>query len=235
MAEEAKKKPDAAPAAGGHGDKGGDKKDGAKEAAGGGLMSKTPVLLGVAMLLQAVVLFAGFKFLGGSPKPATAADLVTEEHPADDADAAAAEGGGHDAAPAAAEHDAKPAKSGDHGAPAEKDAAPKIDPKKPVEVTVVDFKAANRLSGRMVLYDVAIVAGTKGKYKDKVSSTIKDREGLIKDRVRTIIANCEPEKLAEPGLETLRRMVKYQLDEILGEGIIDEVFVPRCIPFRTDY
>jgi len=61
---------------------------------------------------------------------------------------------------------------------------------------------------------------------------------LIKDRIRTIIAQSDPEKLgggSEPGLETLRRQVKYQLDEIVGEKIVDEVLVPRCIPFRTDY
>jgi flagellar basal body-associated protein FliL len=78
----------------------------------------------------------------------------------------------------------------------------------------------------------------KGAQKEKVEATIKEREGLIKDRIRTIIAQSDPEKLgggSEPGLETLRRQVKYQLDEIIGEGIIDEVLVPRCIPFRTDY
>jgi flagellar basal body-associated protein FliL len=61
---------------------------------------------------------------------------------------------------------------------------------------------------------------------------------LIQDRVRTIMAQSDPEKLgggSEPGLETLRRQVKYQLDEIIGEGMIEEVLVPRCIPFRTDY
>jgi flagellar basal body-associated protein FliL len=61
---------------------------------------------------------------------------------------------------------------------------------------------------------------------------------LIQDRIRTIIAQSDPEKLSggsEPGLETLRRQVKYQLDEIIGDGMIDEVLVPRCIPFRTDY
>ena len=61
---------------------------------------------------------------------------------------------------------------------------------------------------------------------------------MITDRVRTIIAQSDPEKLgggSEPGLETLRRQVKYQLDEIVGEGVVEEVLVPRCIPFRTDY
>ena len=71
-----------------------------------------------------------------------------------------------------------------------------------------------------------------------VKKTFESRKALITDRVRTIVAQSDPEKLgggSEPGLETLRRQVKYQLDEIVGEGVIEEVLVPRCIPFRTDY
>jgi len=67
---------------------------------------------------------------------------------------------------------------------------------------------------------------------------ITDRDALIKDRLRTIIAESDPDKLgggSEPGLETLRRQIKFQLDEIVGDGMIDEVLVPRCMPFRTDY
>ena len=48
----------------------------------------------------------------------------------------------------------------------------------------------------------------------------------------------DPEKLgggSEPGLETLRRQVKSQLEIIIGDGMIDEVLVPRCIPFRADF
>src|SRR3954468_633148 len=70
MSDKAEKKPEAAaPAAA-------EKKD-AKKA--GGLLAKTPVLLGIVMVLEAVVLFAGFKFLGGGPKPASAVDLAQEE------------------------------------------------------------------------------------------------------------------------------------------------------------
>jgi flagellar basal body-associated protein FliL len=85
---------------------------------------------------------------------------------------------------------------------------------------------------------VSIFARTRGEYCQRVTDTIKANEALIKDRIRTIIAQSDPEKLgggSEPGLETLRRQVKHQLDEIIGEGMIDEVLVPKCIPFRTDY
>jgi flagellar basal body-associated protein FliL len=202
MSEKADAKPAAAaPAA----DKGHGKEEaGAKPKGGGGLMSKTPVLLGGVMLIEAIVLIGGFKFIGGGPKQAVAVEL-------------AAEG------------------SGEKGADGKTVAV--VDNKAPVELLLVDFRAPNKTSGRTFLYDVNIVVTTKTATGDKVKDLISAHDALIKDRVRTIIAELDPEKLgggSEPGLETLRRQVKYQLDQILGDGLIDDVLVPRCIPFRTD-
>ena len=217
MAEKAEKKPDAAapataPAAASGGDAHGkgDKKKGGV----GGLLSKTPVLLGGVMLIEAAVLFAGFKMLGGStPKMAPGAEL---------ADGKGEEGGG--------DH-------GDgHGGGGGK--SKKGEKRKTVELSVLDFKAPNKASGRTFLFEVSIYVTARSENEEKVKAAIKDREALIKDRVRTIIAQADPEKLvgsSEPGLETLRRQEKYQLDMIVGDGLIDEVLVPRCIPIRTDF
>jgi len=198
MAEKPEKKPETPPA--GATD---------KAPAKGGLLGKTPVLLGTVMLLEAAVLFAGFKMLGGGgPSTAAGAELSTSE--GDD------HGDGHG--------------GGKGGKPTDK--------KKPIELLVLDFKAPNKASGRTFLYDVAIYVVTKADHEKQVKDTLKEREALIKDRIRTIIAQSDPEKLtggSEPGLETLRRQVKYQLDIILGEGVIEEVLVPKCIPFRADF
>jgi flagellar basal body-associated protein FliL len=200
MSEKPDKKPDAAA------------KDGAKkepaaaEKKGGGLLTKLPVLLGGVMVIEAVVLFAGFKFLGIAAKPAQGAEIAT--------DGAAKDGKGDKA---------------DGAAPA--------DDKKTVELPVVDFRAPNKQSGRMFIYDVSIFAVVKAASADQVKQMITDRDALIKDRLRTIIAESDPDKLgggSEPGLETLRRQIKFQLDEIVGDGMIDEVLVPRCMPFRTE-
>lgn len=197
MADRAEKKPDNLPV---------EKKDpAAKPAAGGGLLSKTPVLLGGVMIIEAAVLFAGFKFLGSGPAPAAAsADLAPDAHSGDE-----------------------------HGT-----ASGSVDPKKVVELQLLEFRAPNKLGGRTFLYDVSIYVVAKSQHEASVKAIIEARKALITDRIRTIIAQSDPEKLgggSEPGLETLRRQVKYQLDEIIGEGMIDEVLVPRCIPFRTDY
>jgi len=213
MAEKADKKLDAAATAAA-----GDKKDSKHaKAAGGGaaaMLTKMPVMMGGVMLIEAVVLFAGFKFLGAGAPPADAAATAHLDDGGDHGDSDHGDGHGGDGK-----------------------SAP-VDKKKTVEINVLDFKAPNKLSGRTFLYDVSIYLVTKNEHAESVRQTIKDREALIKDRVRTIIAQSDPEKLgggSEPGLETLRRQVKYQLDEIIGEEMISEVLVPRCIPFRTDY
>lgn len=215
MADKAEKKAEAAPAATAGGAAAAPAAGEKKEAAGGkagGLLTKLPVLMGGVMIIEAAVLFAGFKFLGaGAPRAAEGAELIE------------AEGEGH-------------GEEGGHGEGGEGGAA--IDPKKSVEVSVLEFKAPNKLSGRAFLYDVSIYARTSGEHAQRVTDTIKANEALIKDRIRTIIAQSDPEKLGggtEPGLETLRRQVKHQLDEIIGEEMIDEVLVPKCIPFRTDF
>ena len=172
------------------------------------LLSKTPVMLGGVMIIEFVILVAGFKIIaGGQPKQANGADLVQPGAPAE----------------------------GKEGA---KGSASTEDKNKSVEIELVSFKALNKLSGHSFLYDVSIFVTVKPEVEQRVTDAIKERDALIKDRVRTIIAEMDPEKLgggAEPGLETLRRQVKFQLDEMLGEGLVDEVLVPRCIPFRTDY
>ncbi len=196
MAEKADKKPEAAaPSAG-------------EKAGKGGLLAKTPVLLGAVMVLEAVVLLAGFKLLGGGPRHAAGADLVTADGDPHGAGKGEGKGKGGDRKP------------------------------KSIELNVLDFKAPNKVNGRTFLYDVSIFVVCRSEHEKQVKDTLKEREALIKDRVRTIIAQSDPEKLvggSEPGLETLRRQVKYQLDAVIGEGMIEEVLVPKCIPFRTDY
>jgi flagellar basal body-associated protein FliL len=206
MADKAEKKSEA-PAKDSHDKKGeGDKK---AAAAAGGLMTKMPVLLGGVMLIEAIVLFAGFKFLGASARPAQGAEVVGLDPAKGDKDAKGADG-----------------------------AAAPDSSKKTAELQVVDFRAPNRQSGRLFVYDVSIFAVVKAEDADRIKQMITDKEALIKDRVRTIIAQADPDKLgggSEPGLETLRRQIKYQLDEIVGDGLVDEVLVPRCMPFRADY
>src|SRR5689334_15780231 len=48
---------------------------------GAGMLGKTPIVLGSVMVLEAAVLFAGFKFLGGgAAHPVAGAEIADVEH-----------------------------------------------------------------------------------------------------------------------------------------------------------
>ena len=167
------------------------------------LLTKMPVLIGGVMVVEAAVLFVGFKMLAGGPAEADA----------------------HGVPDAHGEHDP-------HGAGGIAE-APAF-----AEVPVDSFRAPNRLNGRTYLYDVEISVRVAGDVQEKVAGKLAASKSLVRDRMNRIVASIDPQKLngaAEPGLETLRRQVKYQLDLIVGDGLIEEVLVPRCIPYRTDY
>src|SRR5215204_4834275 len=129
---------------------------------GGALLKSTPMLLGVVMLVEALVLFAGFKMFSGSPRSAQASDVAGDEE--------GAQGNGH-------------------GGPI------KADKKKLVELNVLEFKAPNKQSGRLFLYDVSVFVTVKTEFKERVEAALKDRAATIRDRARTIISQCDPEKL----------------------------------------
>jgi len=105
---------------------------------------------------------------------------------------------------------------------------------KDVELKLIDAKLPNALGGRLYLYDLQVVATTAEKNKTKVSELFTEKEAQIKDRIRTIIASSDPKALSEPGLETLRRQIAYQLEQDLGKDLIKEVFLPKCTPIRAE-
>lgn len=175
-----------------------------------GLLMKTPVLVGGAMVLEAAALFIGFKMLGGGPDDSAAALQAELEHGAVQYDSHG------DPIPASASH-------GDLAGE--------------TMLSIAEVRAHNTKSGRDYIFDVTFYAMVDKVGAEATQSQIKEFQPLIQDRARTIIADLDPAKLSgsEPGLETLRRKMQHELDQILGEHAVKSVVVPRCVPFRIDF
>ena len=107
---------------------------------------------------------------------------------------------------------------------------------KDVEIQLLDTHLPNRLhsSGCLYIYDLQVVTTTEEKNKKTLTDLIAERKASIHDRIRTIIASADPKALGEPGLETLRRQIQYQLEEAVGKELIKEVLIPKCTPMRGD-
>jgi flagellar basal body-associated protein FliL len=102
------------------------------------------------------------------------------------------------------------------------------------EVKLIDAKLPNAQSGKLWLYDMQVVAKVSEKNKEKVTALFTERESEIRDRIRTIVASSDFKSLAEPGLETLRRQVAYQLEQDIGKDLVKEVLIPKCTPIRAE-
>ena len=192
------------------------------------MVKKTPVLIGGVMVIEALVLFVGFKMLAGGPSSAHGAELA--EPAAVHGEEAAPADEGHAEAPA---HGEESAGHGEESTPA----AP-ANPNDIDVVPLVEMRGTKRSDGRTYLFQIKLAALTTNKNSRKVEAFVKARSPLIQDRVRTIVAEIDGEKLrgeTEPGLETFRRQVEFRLNELLGEKIVDEVLVQDCVLHRVDF
>jgi flagellar basal body-associated protein FliL len=113
--------------------------------------------------------------------------------------------------------------------------APAHVEEKDVEIKLIDGKFPNSVGGRLNIVDLQVVATTPEKNKQKFTEAFTEREAQVKDRIRTIVASSDPKALAEPGLETLRRQIAYQLEQDLGKDMVKEVFIPQCTSRRVEY
>ena len=101
---------------------------------------------------------------------------------------------------------------------------------KDAEVKLFEAKSLpNIQSGRLFLYQFQAVAKVKETNKEKVTAAFAEKDFEIRDQMRTIIASSTPEALNEPGLETLRRQVLYQLEQDIGKDLIKEILIPVCM------
>ncbi|MEM6315661.1 MAG: flagellar basal body-associated FliL family protein [Planctomycetota bacterium] len=176
-----------------------------------GMLMKTPVLVGGAMVLEAIALFIGFKMIGGGPDESAAALQAELEH-------------------GEVQYDS-------HGDPIPVDDHGAGDLHGETMLSIAEVRAHNTKSGRDYLYDVTFYAMVDKAESETIQTQITEFQPLIQDRARTIIADMDPAKLsgAEPGLETLRRKMQHEMDEILGKGSVKSIVVPRCVPFRIDF
>jgi len=109
--------------------------------------------------------------------------------------------------------------------------APKETVEKDAEVKVLDVRRLpNNQTGKLVSYDLQIVLKVAEKNKTKVTDLLAEREAEIRDQVRTIIASSDPQSMAEPGLETLKRQLSHQIELDIGKELIKEVLIPTLIP-----
>ena len=102
-----------------------------------------------------------------------------------------------------------------------------------VELELAQFRAVNFQTGATIFYDLKIHLKVDVANKELVSSLVGKHEATLRDRLRTIVAEAEPRSFAETRLTTLKTKVMAMLDTVIGEGMVQEVLILDCTPFRA--
>lgn len=104
-----------------------------------------------------------------------------------------------------------------------------------VEIALPEVNAFNKRQGKLMLYNLEMAIRVNKDNKEAVERILAARQATILDRLNTVIRSAESKYLSEPGLETLRRQFKQELNRILGEhDLVLELLVRRFFQSPVD-
>ena len=63
---------------------------------------------------------------------------------------------------------------------------------------------------------------------EKVTLLVEKHRSEIRDRIRTIIASANPADLTDPKLEVVKRIIKNEVGNIIGQEYLQEILLPKC-------
>jgi flagellar basal body-associated protein FliL len=102
------------------------------------------------------------------------------------------------------------------------------------EIVVAETDAFNDRSGRLHMYHIQVTAVVRAAAAERLEKLVEQRSGTIRDRINTVIRGADPKHLNEPGLETLRRQIQFELNKIVGnDSLILELLIPELLQSRT--
>ena len=108
-----------------------------------------------------------------------------------------------------------------------------LDSHEEVELCSVD--AFNRKEGRLYVYSISLSALVASEDVPMVKRFVKARSASINDRVQVVIRSADPKHLNDPSLETIKRQIVFELNNLLGgEDIIQDVLISRMLQSRTN-
>lgn len=104
------------------------------------------------------------------------------------------------------------------------------------ELELAHVRVQNDQGNRTILYSVTVTVRIHHDNEKMVNDFMKNRCATINDVISRIIRSANPEHLAEPGLETLKRKIGFEVGSLLGDDqIIEQVLIPEFTPLPTGF
>ena len=96
------------------------------------------------------------------------------------------------------------------------------------EIELAQCRPTNRKGGKNIVLLVKVSALVLEENAENVTEMTDARKSRILDRIQFIIRSAEIQHINEPGLETIKRRLKYEMDKIFGDPeLLQEILIPE--------
>lgn len=105
------------------------------------------------------------------------------------------------------------------------------------EIEIAKVRVQNTNGARPMLYSVTIEVKIPTDKESLITEDfLKNRKASVTDAISRIIRSADGKHLSEPGLETLKRKIRFELGSLLGdEKVIEDVLIPEFTPMPMGY
>jgi hypothetical protein len=99
------------------------------------------------------------------------------------------------------------------------------------EVELAECRPVNKETGKLISIQIRVSALVMAENLEKAKTAVEANQTRVEERVNVVIRSAEPQFLNEPGLQTIKRRLKVELNRLFGnnEELIREVLVPEFI------
>lgn len=102
-------------------------------------------------------------------------------------------------------------------------------------VLVQDFQVDNYMAGRSrMIVTLEVAAKVEIANKEKLDMSVNDHRKEILNSVRVLVSSAQPDQIKDPKLEVIKRKIKNGIEEIVGEGMIQEILMPIWQTYVAD-
>lgn len=98
------------------------------------------------------------------------------------------------------------------------------------EIELVESRPSNLMAGKLVTFHIRVSVLVALADLEKAERLTRLKRARLEDGVNTVIRSAEPKDFYEPGLQTIKRRLRHELDRIFGnEQLIKKVLIPHLL------
>ena len=98
------------------------------------------------------------------------------------------------------------------------------------EVALGEARPSNKMSGKFITFQVKVSILVDTERLEATTALVETKQARLKDRINFVFRSAELNHLNEPGLETIRRRLKFEFDRVfVDDTIVKEVLITEML------